>query len=154
MSDVTIRKAQNCDSKVIQTILATTFKDYEIDLPQDYSFADVENLEEQYLARKGTFMVLLRGEDIIGFCALLPSGKNTIELKRLYLTAGERGQGLGKNLLKMALDIAGESGYQRIHLETTSRFVEAVGLYRKFGFVDHVGADLSPGHDIALVLDL
>ena len=99
-------------------------------------------------------MVLLREQKIIGFFALRPSGNNQIELKRLYLKADERGRGLGKYLLNMALKIAMESGDVRIHLETTSKFVEAVALYRKFGFKTNVGATLSQGHEIGLKRDL
>ena len=85
---------------------------------------------------------------------MLPCTDNQIELKRLYLTAGERGKGLGKFILNMALRIAKKSGYYRIHLETTSKFVEAVSLYRKYGFTKNVGAKLAQGHDIGLVLEL
>jgi hypothetical protein len=39
-------------------------------------------------------------------------------------------------------------------LETTSKFMEAVALYRKFGFINNTGAKLAQGHDIGLVRDL
>ena len=38
------------------------------------------------------------------------------------LTAAERGRGLGKYLLEMALDRAQKNGHGRIYLETTSKF--------------------------------
>jgi GNAT superfamily N-acetyltransferase len=88
--------------------------------------------------------------NFVGFFALLPSKNNQIELKRLYLVAGERGKGLGKYLLNLALRTAKKSSYSRVHLETASKFVEAVGLYRKYGFINNVGAKLAPGHDIGL----
>jgi len=148
------RKARNRDSETIQHILKNTLAEYEIQLPDNYSFSDIENLEEVYLNSGGEFIVLLKEQTIIGFFALLPSGNHQIELKRLYFKADERGQGLGKHLLTMALKIAKESGYNRIHLETTSKFAEAVALYRKFGFKTNVGATLSPGHEIGLKLEL
>ena len=123
-------------------------------LPDGYSFADVDNLEEEYLIASGEFLVLIRGQRIIGFFALLASGPNRVELKRLYLTADERGKGLGKYLLNLALKTARQSGYKRIHLETTSRFFQAVSLYRKFGFKKNPGAIPAPGHDIGLILNL
>ena len=57
-------------------ILKTTFREYEINLPENYSFADVENFEEQYLKKNGDLIVLLRQQQIIGFVALLPSDNN------------------------------------------------------------------------------
>ena len=154
MQNVTYRRARNCDSEVIKKILKETFEEYEINLPDNYSFSDIENLEEEYLNATGEFIVLLREKNIIGFFALLPSTDNQIELKRLYLTASERGKGLGKFILNLALRIATKSGYYRIHLETTSKFVEAVSLYRKYGFTKNVGAKLAQGHDVGLVMDL
>jgi putative acetyltransferase len=154
LKDITYRRAQTGDSELIKRILKTTLAEYNINLPENYSFADIENLEEDYLKSGGEFMVLLREQKIIGFFALRPSGNNQIELKRLYLKADERGRGLGRHLLNMALKIAKESGYVRIHLETTSKFIEAVALYRKFGFKTNVGATLSQGHEIGLKRDL
>ena len=154
MNDVTYRRAKNSDSDAIKQILKTTFKEYEINLPDGYSFADVENIEEQYLNRNGEFIVLVKEQRIIGFFALLPSGNNQIELKRLYLTVRERGKGFGKYMLTMALKLAKESGYSRLFLVTTSKFVEAVALYRKFGFTKHVGAKIAQGHDTGLLLRL
>ena len=154
MQGITYRRALNSDFEAIQNILKATFKEYEINLPDNYSFSDVENLEEEYLNATGEFIVLLREKNIIGFFALLPTNNNQIELKRLYLTASERGKGLGKFILNLALRIATKSGYYRIHLETTSKFVEAVSLYRKYGFTKNVGAKLAKGHDIGLVMEL
>ena len=77
-----------------------------------------------------------------------------MQTKRLYLTVAERGKGWGKFLLEMALTAAKKAGYEQMHLETTSRFVQAVRLYRKFGFKKNPGATLAPGHDIGLILDL
>jgi GNAT superfamily N-acetyltransferase len=154
MQNIIYRRAQNSDSEAIKKILKETFAEYEINLPANYSFSDIENLEDDYLNSTGEFIVLIREQDIIGFFALLPSDNNQIELKRLYLVAGERGQGLGKYLLNLALRIAKKSDYNRIHLETTSRFIEAVALYRKFGFIKNPGARLTPGHDIGLAMDL
>jgi putative acetyltransferase len=132
--DITHRRARTADSEAIQLILKRTLAEYEIQLPDNYSFSDIENLEEVYLDSGGEFTVLLRDQNIIGFFALLPGNNNQVELKRLYLTATERGQGLGKYLLELALKKARRSGHHRIYLETTSKFIEAVGLYRKYGF--------------------
>ena len=154
LEGIIFRQANSNDARAIEAILKTTFAEYEIQLPENYSFADIEHLEDEYLKSGGEFMVLLREQTIIGFFALRPYSGNQIELKRLYLKADERGRGLGKHLLNLALKAATASGYARIHLETTSKFVEAVGLYRKFGFKTNAGASLSEGHDIGLVREL
>ena len=154
MKTITHRRAQNNDSEVIKKILKETFEEYDIHLPVGYSFADIENLEEEYLNVSGEFMVMSRDQRVIGFFALLPSHDNQVELKRLYLTAAERGKGLGKLLLNLALTTARKAGYNRMHLETTSKFVHAIGLYRRFGFKTNPGTTLAPGHDTGLILNL
>ena len=154
MDTITHRRARNNDSEAIKKILKETFDEYAIDLPAGYSFADIEDLEEAYLRSDGEFIVMIRAQRIIGFFALLPSDSNRVELKRLYVAAAERGRGLGEFLLNLALTAARTAGYERMVLETTSRFVQAVGLYRKFGFKKNPGAPMAPGHDIGLVLDL
>ena len=152
--NVTFRRATNRDSDTIGQILKKILAEYDIQLPENYSFADVEKLEEVYIESGGDFTVLLRDQNIIGFFALLPANDNQVGLKRLYLKADERGRGLGKYLLEMALNRANEDGHHRIYLETTSKFKEAVGLYRKYGFKTNPGATLSPGHDVGLVREL
>jgi len=154
MKNITCRRAQKKDSEAITSILKRTFEEYEINLPAGYSFLDIDNLEEEYLNVSGEFIVLTRVQNISGFFALLPSGYNQVELKRLYLRANERGRGLGEYLLNLAIETATQSGYDRMHLETTSKFFQAVALYRKFGFKKNSGANLSPGHDIGLIKDL
>ena len=152
--NLTVRRATNRDSGIIGRILKTILAEYEIQLPENYSFADVEKLEEIYIDSGGEFKVLLRDDEFIGFFALLPASNNQVELKRLYLTAPERGKGLGKYLLVMALNRAKEDGHHRIYLETTSKFKEAVAMYLKNGFKTNPGATLSQGHDIGLVKEL
>jgi hypothetical protein len=38
--------------------------------------------------------------------------------------------------------------YKSMRLETTSRFKEAVSLYKKFGFMVLSGSGKTPGHDL------
>jgi putative acetyltransferase len=154
MKNITYRRAQNGDSETIKGILEGAFEEYEINLPAGYTFSDIEKLEEVYLNASGEFIVLIKARTIIGFFALLPSSNNQVELKRLYLRATERGRGLGEHLLNLAIKTATQSGYDRMHLETTSQFFQAVALYRKFGFKKNAGAKLTPGHDLGLIIDL
>jgi len=154
MQKITYRRAQTADSEAITDILKGTFEEYEINLPAGYTFSDIEKLEEEYLNAAGEFIILIKAQMIIGFFALLPSTNNQVELKRLYLTANERGRGLGKYLLNLAIKTAKQAGYDRMHLETTSKFFQAVALYRQSGFIDNAGAKLASGHDIGLIRDL
>jgi len=56
------------------------------------------------------------------------------ELKRLYVRPGFRGEGIARDLLARAISEARRLGYCELLLETGERFVDAVPLYRRFGF--------------------
>jgi len=93
---------------------------------------------------------LLKGDDIIGFFGLVPVDETCIELKRLYVAAPQRGKAFGSYLLQLALDCAKKMGYGILQLQTTSKFIEAVSLYKKNGFFMCNDVKKAPGHDIAL----
>ena len=147
---VTHRRAIDADYDAIIVILSNTFNEYEIRLPENYSFHDIENIEKSYIDTGGAFIVLERNKEVIGFFGLIPVDKTSIELKRLYLSSNERGKGFGKYLLQTAINISKKQGYRVLCLETTSKFREAVGLYNKYGFVDSRDAVKSDGHDVVL----
>ena len=70
-------------------------------------------------------------------------------MKRLYLASHERGRRLGEYLLNYAIIFAQKNNYRFIRLETTSKFKEAVSLYKKNDFLELKGAQKAPGHDLA-----
>ena len=144
--DISLRKADIGDIEQIKAILFKSLKEYEIVIPDNYSVSDIDSID----AKNGTgkVFVLDRNDFVIGFIILKPITVDCIELKRLYLTSSERGQGLGAHLLDYAMHFAKKNKYRSIRLETTSKFKEAVSLYEKFGFTELNGAEKDPGHDL------
>lgn len=55
----------------------------------------------------------------------------------LYVVPSHRGRGLGKQALALAEATCRELGVRALHLEVERGNEEALGLYRKTGFVDH-----------------
>jgi GNAT superfamily N-acetyltransferase len=72
--------------------------------------------------------------DVVGSIALRDLGANTLELKRMYLRASQRGRGLGRQLLETALGWARENGAVLIRLDTSERMETAQRLYETYGF--------------------
>lgn len=71
---------------------------------------------------------------IIGSIAILDGGDHA-DLRWFLIEPIYRGLGLGKKLLNLAVEFARGVGYGSIHLVTTSDLEQAMGMYRKAGFV-------------------
>lgn len=122
-------------------------QDFGIALPDDYSVSDIDAIGT---GPSDTHTeVFLRADCIIGFVMLKKITADRLELKRIYLTAAERGKGLGQCLLQYALDYARSHSFRWIQLETASKFKAAVNLYQKSGFVRRATAQMASGHDLA-----
>ena len=57
-----------------------------------------------------------------------------LELKRMYLRPDQRGRGLGKQLLDVALGYARDRDARVVRLDTSERMVAAQRLYEANGF--------------------
>ena len=79
--------------------------------------------------------VATRATQVIGSVALRRLGPDEMELKRMYLRREERGYGLGRRLLEIALLWAREHRIRTIRLDTTERMEAARRLYEAYGFV-------------------
>ena len=144
--NISLRKAEIGDIKQIKEILFSSLKEYEIAIPDNYSVSDIDSIELKNDSQQ--VFVLVRNESVIGFVVLRPITENCIELKRLYLTSSERGRKLGEYLLNYAIKFAGKNNYKYIRLETTSKFKEAVSLYKRHGFMVLKEVEKTPGHDL------
>jgi putative acetyltransferase len=71
---------------------------------------------------------------VVGSVALRDLGEGAVELKRMYLRPDQRGRGLGRQLLALALDWAGTHDMQVVRLDTSERMVAAQRLYEAHGF--------------------
>ena len=57
-------------------------------------------------------------------------------MKRLFVRSSANGRGLGRKLCDALLQMASRDGFRTMRLDTTRDMVEAIGLYRTFGFRD------------------
>jgi putative acetyltransferase len=82
----------------------------------------------------GGFFVVYQGERPVGCGAIRLIDRETAELKRMYVELGVRGTGIGRQLLEVLEAEARALGAKRLVLETGTRQVAALALYRKCGF--------------------
>ena len=116
----------------------TLAKEYAASLLVDLSFQDfaheLEHLAEEYGPPHGAFLLADAGSGYVGCVGLRRFSADTGEIKRLYVVPDWRGHGIGRRLVKGAIDAATRVGYTRLVLDTLPSMTEARRLYVSLGF--------------------
>ena len=168
-----LRPATNADCQPIADLVYTVLREYHLRPDPECTDADLQDIEQSYFARGGTFYVLEAQDGcIVGAYGLYPildcrlqiadstcgaaasTQPNACELRKMYLHRDYRNKGLGKRLLEDALAEACRLGFTRVTLETASVLKEAIALYESYGFVPYQPEHLSARCDQAYILEL
>jgi len=105
------------------------FAEYARLVDEPCCFAD---FEAELASLPGAYRLFL--VDDAGCVAVRFLDAETAEMKRLYVRAEHRGQGLGRVLAETAVGAARAAGCKRIVLDTLPKMREAQALYRALGF--------------------
>ena len=81
------------------------------------------------------FFVLDDGE-VLGTCAVLPHGPDTMELAKMAVAEAARGRGYGDLLMEAAIGFAREKGARKLMLVSNRVLTRAIRLYLKHGVVE------------------
>lgn len=92
---------------------------------------DLAEIESRYVA----FTVAEDDGIVVGTVGLRVKEGKTCEIKRLYLRADRRGEGLGQVLYAHIESVAREKGFEKIWLDSSRRFKKAQRLYERNGYV-------------------
>jgi DNA-binding MarR family transcriptional regulator/GNAT superfamily N-acetyltransferase len=87
-------------------------------------------------APEGALIVARLHGQPVGCVALKFHGESPSELKRMWVSQSARGLGLGRRLIEEAEKHARQAGIRVVRLETNRTLVEAIGLYRRSGYVE------------------
>lgn len=79
---------------------------------------------------------LAGNDEPIGCVGLRNLEKQTCEMKRLYVRAGFREEGVGRALVENLIEDARAMDYKALRLDTLPIMLEAQRLYRRLGFVE------------------
>jgi putative acetyltransferase len=149
------RPATNKDAENVRELVFGVLSQYRLAADPDSTDRDLFDIVGSYAARGGCFEVLVYGPgEIIGSYGLYPLREGVCELRKMYLHRAHRGRGLGKAILRRALDQARKLGFRRVELETASVLQEAIALYESFGFRPFQPEHMSSRCDSAMFLDL
>jgi ribosomal protein S18 acetylase RimI-like enzyme/DNA-binding MarR family transcriptional regulator len=105
--------------------------------------------ETEIIARGGTILFAMLGDEVVGTCALMPEAdgadaegvdaegvdvKDTFELTKMAVDEQRQGLGIGRALMAAAIDEFRRRDGRRLFLETNSKLTPAVRLYESMGF--------------------
>lgn len=98
---------------------------------------DLEIIEHPYeavLNNGGMIWVALLDNTPIGTVTMIKSN-DSYEVAKLAVTEKYKKLGIGKRLMKVAIEFARENSTKKIYLFTNHNLIPAINLYKKCGFV-------------------
>lgn len=119
---------------------AKLFKEYAAWLNIDLSFQhfeeELKELKTMYAAPEGGIILCKIENEFIACVAIRKINNKTAELKRMFVKPAYQRHGIGKILLKKAIELAKASNYSCIRLDTLDYMTPAINLYKKCGFYE------------------
>ena len=150
----TIRDSCESDSDQLWGLLERSLAEYGLRPDRSTTDSDLMDVQASYMEKGGRFRVLVENGKVIGMCGLYNKGDAVAELRKMYLDPSFKGKGYGKMLLEDALEIARKCGFRQMVLETNLVLVEAIGMYKKYGFIEVEQEVSSVRCNCAMALDL
>lgn len=133
-----IRTIKNSDNSQLAELIREVFTEHNAPSKGTvYSDPTTDNLFELFCNKKSVLWVAEKNNKIIGCCGIFPTNglpENYAELVKFYLSAQERGKGIGTLLILKAVESAKELGYHNLYLESLPEFSKAVKIYERLGF--------------------
>lgn len=149
-----LREANNSDSASIRQLVFKVLSEYGLQPDPESTDKDLDDLEGNYFNKGGYFGVIEEAGQIVATVGIYKINETTCELRKMYALPSQRGQGLGKQLLEFSLQKARSLGFRKMTLETATPLIEAIALYKKYGFTEYKPEHLSQRCDQAFILAL
>ena len=111
------------------------FREYGFDISfESYVARPMLDFIENYNEKTEHLWVVEKNNRIMGSIAIVNVDDETAQLRWFLLEPEVCGKGLGKKLLKTAVDFCNEKKYKKIILLTMSELLTARALYARYGF--------------------
>jgi GNAT superfamily N-acetyltransferase len=118
----------------------------------------LDDPEREILGNGGHVLIARDGGAVVGCVALLREGAGVFELAKMTVAASHRGRGVGRAILRSAVDAARRDGATSLYLGSNRRLADAVHLYESMGFRHVPPREIGPmpydRADVFMKLDL
>jgi ribosomal protein S18 acetylase RimI-like enzyme/DNA-binding MarR family transcriptional regulator len=103
---------------------------------EDHDREILDDPEDSIIRKKGQIFFALVGEKVAGTVALLEIDEDSYELGKMAVSGEFRGYNIGLRLMDACLEYSKKAGKKRIVLESNTKQMAAVNLYKKVGFYE------------------
>ena len=135
----TIRAGRDDDAAGFIALIGACWAEYPgVVFDVDAELPEIRTLASYIAQRQGALWTAERDGRVVGMIAAYPA-EHGWALSRVYVDAGQRGTGLGPQLLGLAEDHARRSGADRMVLWSDVLFTRAHAFYEKHGYVRRGG---------------
>lgn len=147
---IIFRHIEEKDNKEIAELIRSVFREFNIHKPGTVYFdPTTDNLFELFKTPRSEYWIAEENGVITGGCGFyatpgLPEG--CAELVKFYLSAANRGKGIGWELMEKTFDSAKKYGYRQLYLESLPELSKAISLYERAGFKFIKGPMGKSGH--------
>ncbi len=97
---------------------------------------DLNDIQANYINSSGAFIIVEDAGKIVGTGGLLPENDTAIRIVRVSVHKHYRRMGMGQTITACLVDLAHQSRYTKVLVETTDTWKPAIQLYKSFGFVE------------------
>ena len=144
------RPIEEKDNKEIANLIRAVFLEFNIHRPGTVYFdPTTDNLFKLFSIPGSEYWIAEENNIIIGGCGVYPTHglpEGCAELVKFYLSASQRGKGIGRQLMVKTFDSAKKFGYGKLYLESLPELNRAINLYEKAGFKFIQGPMGNSGH--------
>jgi putative acetyltransferase len=148
--DIVFRNLEKRDNKEIAELIRSVFREFKIARPGTVYFdPTTDDLFTLFRIPGSEYWIAEGNGVIIGGCGVYPTPglpEGCAELVKLYLTASQRGKGIGWQLMDKTIESAKRFGYKTLYLESLPELGKAISLYEKAGFRAIPGPLGNSGH--------
>jgi ribosomal protein S18 acetylase RimI-like enzyme len=145
---ISIRLATSDDAETIADLSRKTFYDTfaPFNTPEDMAMFLREqftrdNLIAEVKNSANIFYIAYDGDELAGYVKLRehqnsrgPTGRNSLEIARIYATMDKIGKGVGRKLMQLSIDLAREKKKELIWLAVWEKNQRAIDFYSRWGF--------------------
>lgn len=101
---------------------------------EEHDREQLDNPKEHIISLGGEILIAKIGKEAVGAVALIKMDDENFELAKMGVTSKFRGFSIGKQLMEACIDYANKNGIKRLMLESNTKLIPAIKLYKKYGF--------------------